>query len=205
MAGQAASRRPGFARTPEFALSQIDQATAAALGWPKSKYAWVEHERRWLCRAVPTDRVVSAEAYTDLYVEGTQLRLREAIPIGGGAPMLRLGRKADVSSSVRLLTSIYLSAEEFRLLSSLPGRTLRKTRHALGKVDGADVFVDVFEGPLSGLIMAEAEFDSVEAMERYAMPDFAFREVTDDVRYTGGRLAADGLPADHPDLGVRGF
>lgn len=179
-------------------MSEIDQATAAALGWPKSKYAWVERERRWLCRSVPLDRVVGAETFRDLYVEGTQLRLREALPVGGGAPMLRLGRKADVSASVRLLTSIYLSPGEFRLLSSLPGRTLQKTRHALGRVDGADVFVDVFEGPLTGLIMAEAEFETTEAMERYPMPDFAFREVTDDVRYTGGRLVVDGLPADHP-------
>ncbi len=175
-------------------VPEIDQATAAALGWPKSKYAWVEHERRWLCRAVPFDRVVSAETYTDLYVTGTQLRLREAIPADGGPPMLRLGRKADVSASVRLLTSIYLSPEEFRLLSALPGNILRKTRHSLGKVDGADVFVDVFEGPLSGLVMAEAEFADVETMERYPMPDFAIREVTDDLRYTGGKLATDGLP-----------
>lgn len=157
----------------------------------------MEHERRWLCKSVPVDRVLSTEVYTDLYVEGTQLRLREAVPTGGGSPMLRLGRKADVSPCVRLLTSIYLSAEEFRLLSSLPGRILRKTRHSLGKIDGADVFVDVFDGPLSGLIMAEAEFENVEAMRRYAMPDFAFREVTDDVRYTGGCLVKEGLPDDY--------
>lgn len=183
-------------------MSEIDQATAAALGWPKAKYAWVERERRWLCRAVPLDRVVSAETYNDLYVEGSQLRLREALPVGGGASMLRLGRKADVSPSVRLLTSIYLSPHEYQLLSTLPGRTLRKTRHSLGKVDGADVFVDVFEGPLSGLIMAEAEFETAEAMARYAMPPYAFREVTDDIRYTGGRLATNGLPDDHPDVGA---
>lgn len=175
-------------------MAGIDQATAAALGWPKSKYAWVEHERRWLCREVPVGRVLSAERFNDLYVTGTQLRLREATPVDGGPPMLRLGRKADVSASVRLLTSIYLSPEEFRLLSALPGRRLHKTRHALGKVGGADVFVDVFEGPLSGLIMAEAEFGDVEAMAAYPMPDFAFREVTDDIRYTGGRLVTDGLP-----------
>ncbi|CAN5357099.1 CYTH domain-containing protein [soil metagenome] len=175
-------------------MAEIDQATAAALGWPKSKYAWVERERRWLCKAAPFDRVISAEAYKDLYVTGTQLRLREAVPLQGGPSMLRLGRKADVSPSVRLLTSIYLSPEEFRLLSSLPGSVLHKTRHSLGKIDGADVFVDVFEGSLSGLIMAEAEFEDAEAMEAYPMPDFAFREVTEDIRYTGGRLVTDGLP-----------
>lgn len=179
-------------------LTEIDHETAAALGWPKAKYAWVERERRWLCRDVPRHRVLSSETYTDLYVEGTQLRLREAVPVGGGPPMLRLGRKADVSPSVRLLTSIYLAPEEFRLLSSLPGRVLRKTRHSLGRIDGADVFVDVFEGPLGGLVMVEAEFESLEAMERYPMPDFAFREVTEDVRYTGGKLATEGLPAEHP-------
>jgi len=178
-------------------VPEIDQATAAALGWPKAKYAWIERERRWLCRTVPFDRVVRSDAYEDLYVTGTQLRLRRATPTDGGPEMLRLGRKADVNPAVRLLTSIYLSAEEFRLLSSLPGKVLRKTRHHLGKVDGADVSVDVFEGALTGLIMAEAEFETVEAMEAWPMPDFAFREVTDDVRYTGGELVTEGLPDDH--------
>lgn len=182
-------------------MPEIDDAAAAALGWPKTKYAWIERERRWLCKAVPFDRVVRSEAFTDLYVEGTQLRLREALPTDGGAPMLRLGRKVDVNPAVRLLTSIYLSPEEFRLLSSLPGQRLRKTRHYLGKVAGADVSVDVFEGALSGLIMAEAEFADIAAMEAWPMPDFAFREVTDDIRYTGGKLVIDGLP---DDLGVGG-
>jgi hypothetical protein len=31
-------------------------------------------------------------------------------------------------------------------------------------------------------------------MERYPMPDFAWREVTNDVRYTGSELATCGLP-----------
>ena len=177
-------------------MPEIDPARAAALGWPKAKYAWIERERRWLCKAVPFDRVVRSEAYTDLYVDGTQLRLRKAVPTDGGAAMLRLGRKADVNPAVRLLTSIYLSPEEYRLLSSLPGKVLRKTRHYLGKVDGADVSVDVFEGALSGLIMGEAEFETGEAMEAWPMPDFAYREVTDDIRYTGGRLVTDGLPDD---------
>ena len=175
-------------------MAQIDQAKAAALGWPRTKYAWVEHERRWLCRSVPLDRVVSVEDLTDLYVTGTQLRLREAVPANGGGPLRRLSRKADLTSSVRLLTSIYLSTEEFPVLSALPGRQLRKTRHALVRVEGADLFVDWFCGALTGLIMADAEFETLEAMQSYSMPDFAWREVTDDIRYTGGRLAADGLP-----------
>ena len=40
------------------------------------------------------------------------------------------------------------------MLSSLPGRVLRKTRHYLGRVDGAELSVDVFEDALSGLVEA---------------------------------------------------
>jgi CYTH domain-containing protein len=172
----------------------IDQGTAAALGWPKAKYAWVERERRWLCHAVPRERVLHSESITDLYVTDTQLRLREAIPLAGGPAMRRLGRKADVQASVRLLTSIYLSDKEFTLLASLPGNVLRKTRHYLGKVDGAELSVDEFAGPLAGLVMAEAEFDDMESLSSYPMPDFAFQEVTEDVSYTGGELVLSGRP-----------
>jgi CYTH domain-containing protein len=177
-------------------MSDVDQVTAAALGWPKAKYAWIERERRWLCRAVPVERVLRSETIEDLYVAGTQLRLREATSLDDGMKMWRLGRKADVTAAVRLLTSIYLAPEEFRLLSSLPGATLRKTRHYLGAVGGAEVSVDSFEGALGGLVLAEAEFEDSWSMAAYPMPDFAYREVTDDLRYTGGALVRDGLPAD---------
>ena len=174
---------------------EIDPEIAAALGWPKAKYAWVERERRWLCHAVPMERVVDVERITDLYVTGTRLRLREAVPADGGAPMRRLGRKADVSPAVRLLTSIYLSPEEFALLSGLPGKVITKTRHRLAMVEGAaGLSVDVFEGALAGLIMAEAEFDDMQALEAFPVPDFAVREVTEDLRYSGGELVAHGLP-----------
>lgn len=173
---------------------EIDRETAAALGWPKLKYAWIERERRWLCAAVPMERVLRSEAITDLYVTGTRLRLREAAPLDGGPPQRRLGRKADVDAHTRLLTSIYLSSEEFRLLSSLPGRTLRKTRHHIGLVAGVEMSVDEFDGELAGLIMAEAEFDDAASMAAYPSPDFALREVTEDPRYTGGRLVTEGVP-----------
>lgn len=172
----------------------IDPATAAALGWPKLKYAWVERERRWLCREVPLERVVRAEAIVDLYVAGTRLRLREALPLDGGPAMRRLGRKADVDARTRLLTSIYLSEAEFALLADLPGQRLRKVRHHLRAEGGVAMSVDVFEGPLAGLVLAEAEFETAEQLAAFHAPDFAGREVTDDPRYAGGWLVANGLP-----------
>jgi CYTH domain-containing protein len=175
---------------------QIDPSTAAALGFPKSKYAWVERERRWLARAVPMDRVTAVEAITDLYVTGTRLRLREAIPADGAPPMRRLTRKADVDARTRLLTSIYLAEAEFALLAGLPGQRIRKVRHRLVAEDGVVLSIDRFEGPLAGLLLAEAEFETPKALAAFPSPDFAVREVTDDARYTGGQLVFHGLPAD---------
>ena len=89
----------------------------------------VERERRWLCRNVPRERALRIEAITDLYASGTRLRLREARPIGGDPPMLRLGRKADVDPHTRPITSIYLPEEEFAVLvGDLPGLRIHKLR-----------------------------------------------------------------------------
>jgi CYTH domain-containing protein len=173
----------------------IDQRTAKALGFPKPEYVSVERERRWLCREVPRERVFRTETITDLYVTGTRLRLREARQIDGGAPMLRLSRKADVDPHTRLITSIYLPEEEFVVLAaSLPGLRIEKLRHRLNHLPGVAMLVDEFQGDLHGLILAEAEFKSPDCLAGFPMPDFAVREVTDDPRFTGGYLVKNGLP-----------
>jgi CYTH domain-containing protein len=43
--------------------------------------------------------------------------------------------------------------------------------------------------------MAEAEFEDDAALAAFPPPDFATREVTKDLRYRGGNLVRDGLPA----------
>jgi CYTH domain-containing protein len=176
---------------------KIDQQTADALGFPKPHYTLVERERRWLCLDVPTDRVIQTEAITDIYVTGARLRLRAARPINGNAAMLRLTRKADVDAHTRLITSIYLPEDEFALLAaSLPGTSIKKLRHRLRSSPGTTMCVDEFEGQLAGLVLVEAEFDTPEQMLAFPQPVFASREVTDDLRFTGGHLAVNGLPSD---------
>jgi CYTH domain-containing protein len=173
----------------------IDPGTAKAFGFPNPAYTVVEYERRWLCHDVPHEKVIRSERITDLYVAGSRLRLREARPIDGGPARLRLSRKADVDSQTRLITSIYLPEEEFAVLAaSLTGRRIEKVRHTLRSPPGVVLSVDQFQGELDGLVMVEAEFDAFELMAAFPMPDFAFREVTDDPRYGGGCLVEHGLP-----------
>lgn len=175
----------------------IDQQTASALGFPKSEYVSVERERRWLCREVPRKGVLRTEAITDLYVTGTRLRLREARPIDGGAPMLRLSRKADVDLHTRLVTSIYLPEGEFAVLAaSLQGPRVKKLRHRWQHPLGVAMLVDEFQGELHGLILAEAEFKTPDLLATFPMPEFALREVTDDPRFTGGHLVRNSIPKD---------
>ena len=173
----------------------IDPAIAKALGFPKQAYTVVERERRWLCREVPRALIARTETIVDLYVTGARLRLREARLLEGGPPMLRLSRKADVDARTRLITSIYLPENEFAILAAvLPGRRIRKIRHRLKAPPGVVLSADEFQGELLGLRMVEAEFDTDERMAGFAMPDFAIREVTDDLRFGGGSLVANGLP-----------
>ncbi|MBD8879787.1 hypothetical protein IHE49_04780 [Rhodanobacter sp. 7MK24] len=173
----------------------IDLDLANRLGFPRPQYTAVERERRWLCRYIPQERIVSTEAITDLYVTGSRLRLREARPVGEGTPRLRLTRKADVDRHTRLITSIYLPEDEFAILaSSLPGSRIRKLRHRLDAIDGVTMSVDEFQGELAGLLLAEAEFENPEHLALFSAPDFVAREVTDDPRFTGGCLVRHGIP-----------
>jgi CYTH domain-containing protein len=49
--------------------------------------------------------------------------------------------------------------------------------------------VDVFEGALAGLVLAEAEFDDDVSLRAFMPPAATVAEVTRDQRLSGGRLA----------------
>lgn len=154
------------------------------------KYARYELERKFLLDRLP-EGLGDATMIYDRYITGTRLRLRRAEHPDGRVE-LKLNQKESPSPpdyGLMTITSIYLTAEEYEVLFALPAAELRKRRHHLERYS-----VDVFEGNLAGLILAETEFASEEKMRAHVPPGFAGREVSDDVRYTGGALAADGLP-----------
>jgi CYTH domain-containing protein len=89
---------------------------------------------------------------------------------------------------VRRITTLYLTADEHRVFAALPGARLVKRRHRATS-GGVEWGVDVFEGGLAGLVLAEREFGSDAELRAAAPPAFAALEVTDDVTFTGGALA----------------
>lgn len=175
------------------------------------KYAQrVEYERRFLVeprpvrgpeprsdwRAQVTGPIRRIE---DRYLSGGRLRLRRVTELDSGRVQLKLTKKdaSDVPHR-HLFATILLEQGEFDALWTLPGHPLSKLRHRVDE-SGARFGVDVFQGPLSGLVLAEVEADSEETLAAICVPSFALGEVTRDPFFAGGMLCRTS-PAE---LGVR--
>jgi CYTH domain-containing protein len=151
------------------------------------KYARIEWERRFLLAKFPDGaQIVAVRRIADRYIEGTRLRLRRQ-QSADGSVVFKLTQKIPETNGKGqqgLITTFYLSAEEFAALESLPARMLAKTRYSVPPFG-----IDVFSGPLDGLILAEMEFASAsEAEAPLSLPPYVHHEVSHDLRFTGGAL-----------------
>lgn len=134
----------------------------------------------------PVDRPRTERLITDRYLEGTRLRLRRITGPAKQATQHKLTQKIPQHGGGAVqgtVTNLYLSEEEYERLAALPGLVLRKTRHSI-----QPLLIDVYDPPLDGLILAEVEFETDEAAAAFRPPDYVQAEVTDDPRFTGGRL-----------------
>jgi CYTH domain-containing protein len=151
------------------------------------KYARIERERRFLLAAPPDPSdVVVVRRLTDRYLIGTRLRLRHSQRVDTGEVELKLTQKIPRSgpgSFQGWITNTYLSLDEYEVLAAVPAVTLTKTRISVPPLG-----IDVFDGHLAGLVLAEAEFDSDSECRAFSPPPCCLHEVTTDPRFTGGRL-----------------
>src|SRR5687767_10116652 len=127
-----------------------------------------------------------------------------AIEGDGGGAEVRLRRRDGESTltvkrgsgRTRSEEEIDLEPEQFEALWPLTeGRRVEKTRY-LVPADTGDIEVDVFEGELTGIVIAEMEFDSEAASDAYEPADWLGVEVTGDDRYANEALATRGLPVE---------
>ena len=156
------------------------------------KYARTEWERRFLLDGFPEGvNVTRIRRITDRYITGTNLRLREQVE-SQERRVFKFTQKlpeANGGAKQGLITSMYLPENEFSVLATLPARMLTKTRHSVPPFG-----IDVFEGALSGLVLAEAEFGSELEASRLTLPAFIVHEVTNDHRFSGGSLVSASRP-----------
>jgi CYTH domain-containing protein len=162
----------------------------AALGG--SRYARVERERRYLLQGLPPGLKTNDPhtQITDNYVTGTRLRLRKVRTPETNEWTLKLTQKhapEPPDFSRTLITNMYLSPSEYEVLSVFEGNELRKNRYPY-EHEGRRYCVDVFLGPLRGLVLAETDFDDDAELDAFPTPAFAHLDVTLDELFTGARL-----------------
>lgn len=155
----------------------------------------VERERKFLVDEVPEDLVRSdvAELRQGYLAadERRSVRVRDAGPAG-----CTLTVKAGVGAE-RTEIERPIDREEFEAAwPHTEAQRIQKSRHRVPFGEHV-IELDVFGGALDGLVMAEVEFTSVNAMTAFVPPAWFGREVTDDGGYTNASLALHGLPARH--------
>jgi CYTH domain-containing protein len=159
----------------------------------------IETERKFLLRPADVVRFVPPDA--------DRFQIEQAYVVSGPQGALRVRRKRAGGKDAYLLTckgpKVDGSAEEIEfeipreryaaLAASLTGRLVRKTRFVVS-LNGHTAEIDLFEGPLEPLCMAEVEGPDCAS---FVPPSWFGREVTGDSRYDNGALA---LASDLPPL-----
>lgn len=146
-----------------------------------------EIERKFLLKQLPPHfaemRSASIEqGYLALEPHGNQVRLRKK------GEALSLTVKSG-NGLVRAEHEIALTPEQFHELWPLTaGRRLIKRRSEV-QYAGRVIEIDVYGGGNAGLVVAEVEFDSVQAAHAFLPPDWFAEDVSDRPEYSNRNLA----------------
>ncbi len=148
----------------------------------------VENELSFLITKLPKLSGIPRKEIEQHYLsEGTEpLRLRRA---GGTFELTKkltldagdLSRKEEIT--------IPLERAEYFMLLPLARRSLAKTRYYLPLPGGRAAELDVFKGPLDGLIMVEVEFSDDAARAAFVPPDWFGRDVSQEAWSSNAALA----------------
>ena len=101
----------------------------------------------------------------------------------------------STAARIRIEEEIEIDHGRFAVLWPLTdGRRIEKRRHLI-PLGELTIELDEYHGRLSGLMIAEVEFESPDAALAFVPPEWFGREVTDDPGYKNRRLATDGGPS----------
>jgi adenylate cyclase len=151
-----------------------------------------EIERKFLVREMPDLEAAKGKAvnqgYLAVHRDGTEVRLRS---IGD----MHFETVKTGSGLLRGEFEITITGEQFETLwPATEGRRLEKTRYEL-EYQHHTIHLDVYHGVLSGLKVAEVEFDSEADSRTFVPPPWFDLEITDESVYKNRILAMEGMPA----------
>lgn len=152
----------------------------------------LELEKTYLAKYLPEDLAkYEATEINDTYIPYD--------PRKNPHPKMRIRRKGDryeitkktqmdvSDASAQEEQTMTLSAEEYAALAPVEGRKIHKIRYEYPCGDLV-AEIDIFQGGLSGLVVVDVEFDSLEEKELFSMPEFCLVEVTQEEFIAGGML-----------------
>jgi adenylate cyclase len=151
----------------------------------------VEIERKFLVTEPPSLGGREAhrleQGYLTLIDAGAEVRLRrsdveQVLTVKGGTGRTRIEEEVELDHG--RFESLWPLTE---------GRRLTKVRFRIPHGE-LTIELDVYEGELEGLKLAEVEFPSERAADAFHPPEWLGEEVTGDQRYLNERLATEGLP-----------
>lgn len=111
-------------------------------------------------------------------------------------PVVRV-RREDDEYTLTYKGSGLLAREEYNLplneeafshlIKKADGRIIEKTRYRI-PYEGLTIELDLFEGELAPLILAEVEFESIEKARAFHGPDWFSKDVTEDPAYHNSNM-----------------
>lgn len=150
----------------------------------------IELERTYLVTELPADlKDFPFKEILDIY-----------LPEASDHPVLRVrknGERREITKKQPLTEgdasqqdeqTIILSDAEFQALRTVRGKQIRKLRYAY-PYGQHTIEVDVFQDALSGLVLADVEFSTLDELEQFQTPTWFSSEVTRVQFLAGGMLA----------------
>lgn len=151
----------------------------------------IELERTFLAKQVPDGlKQCKSKEIRDIYIpklieKHAPIRIRKN---GDNYEITKKSTLIEGDHSQMLEQTIKLTREEFmQLEKEISGRRVVKTRYYY-PVNGTTAEVDVFGEALTGLVLIDFEFKTVEEKDAFKMPFFCLAEVTQEDFIAGGVL-----------------
>ncbi len=159
-----------------------------------------EIEKTYLVAHIPIDlKGAKSKKIVDVYIPGNlskpSLRLRQS------GDVFTLTKKVKIDphdASTHTEHTIPLTSEEFVELRK-NGKEIEKTRYYFDFQD-QPCKLDVFEGKLAGLVIADFEFRSPETYQKFIQPDFCLIDITQEDFIAGKNLAGKSVAELKIDL-----
>ena len=151
----------------------------------------LEYERTFLAKQIPEGlKACKSKELIDIYIPKV-IEIHAPIRIRKNGEKYEITKKTTVvegDHSVKNEQTIDLLKHEFdKLEKEISGRRVRKMRY-LYPVNGKTAEVDVFMEALTGLILIDFEFATIEEKDAFKMPFFCLADVTQEEFVAGGML-----------------